>query len=33
MTLKIVVLAPMPNANVSTATSVNPGLLRSWRSA
>jgi hypothetical protein len=28
MTLKIAVLAPIPNANVITATNVNPGVLR-----
>src|SRR5690242_21112222 len=27
------VLAPMPNASVTIATAVKPGLLRSWRSA
>jgi hypothetical protein len=26
------VVAPMPNASVSTAVSVNPGDLRNWRS-
>src|SRR5438034_2443756 len=31
--LKIVVFSPMPTANVKTATQVNPGDLRSWRSA
>src|SRR5689334_7011024 len=32
-TLKIAVVAPTPNANVSSATAVNPGLLRSRRKA
>ena len=31
--LKIVLVAPMPNANESTTTAVNPGLLRSVRTA
>src|SRR5437773_2982357 len=31
--LKIVVFSPMPTANVKTATQVNAGDLRSWRSA
>jgi hypothetical protein len=31
MTLKIAVVAPVPKASVSTATRVNPGLLRSDR--
>ena len=29
--LKISVVEPMPNANVSTATAVNPGDLRNMR--
>ncbi len=29
---KMAVVAPMPNASVSTAVSVNPGDLRNWRS-
>jgi len=29
----IVTLAPIPSPSVSTATSVNAGLLRSWRNA
>jgi hypothetical protein len=33
ITLKIAVFAPMPNASVRTAMSVNPGDLRSWRRA
>src|SRR5881397_2605858 len=31
--LKIAVFSPMPTANVKTATQVNAGDLRSWRSA
>jgi len=31
MTLKIVVLAPMPSASVSIATSVKPGFLARFR--
>jgi hypothetical protein len=31
MTLKIAVFAPMPTANVTTATNVNPGALNSRR--
>src|SRR5947207_15633221 len=31
--LKIVVFSPIPSANVMTAIDVNPGDLRSWRSA
>src|SRR5439155_6160308 len=31
--LKIAVFRPMPSASVRTATKVNPGDLRSWRSA
>ena len=30
---KIVVLAPIPRANTSTAITVKPGLLASWRKA
>ena len=30
---KIAVVAPMPNASISTAVTVNPGDLRSWRNA
>jgi hypothetical protein len=32
-TLKIAVLAPMPNASVSTATAVKPGFFSNWRKA
>ena len=32
-TLKIAVLAPMPRARVSTATTENPGLLATFRTA
>src|SRR5881392_1412362 len=31
--LKIVVFSPIPSASVRTATRVNPGDLRSWRTA
>jgi hypothetical protein len=31
--LAIVLFAPMPNASVSTAVSVNHGARRNWRSA
>src|SRR6266571_8224551 len=33
MTLKIAALPPMPNARVSTATAVKPGVFSSWRKA
>jgi hypothetical protein len=33
ITLKTAVFAPIPRASVKTATVVNPGLLRNWRSA
>src|SRR2546428_12707248 len=33
MTLKIAALPPMPNARVSTATAVKPGVFTNWRKA
>src|SRR2546429_5738632 len=33
MTLKIAALPPMPNARVSTATAVKPGVFSNWRKA
>ena len=32
-TVKTDVFAPFPSANVRTATRVNPGFLRNWRTA
>jgi hypothetical protein len=31
--VKIAAFAPMPSASVSSTEMVNPGVLRSWRSA